>query len=661
MEMQAFDHGIKTRALLSEVGISLPDEFKRILNVKDPFSEIDDLLSFAVFLDSQDVEYPAANRVINALLSFDSYENVFDRIVDAKSQHQYGTELAERVAKKLYPIIGTNYQGEALTEDEFSEKMESYILNGGWRLITDFIETPIEEANVLLCALKEGESENGTPEQVFGKVESLVRQYLSRVKVSERWEDDSEAISYEDLMSPGKISRTHTTTPLYSSTNYTLLEIRDSMNELRSTGDLLECKEAFSNLNEDIEKYGAKGAYLLALIRSLPYLKARFEECSIEVVIPPFALLSTETYSAWKSGQGIDEQLKEIFLQFEGEPIIVRSSAVYSEDNENSTGAGIYESVVVQSPTTFEDFKDAVIRVYESVDSEKAIAYRKEVGVADEKMGIVVQKFIEPDNDQDKGSGYLNTIRPGRSDLMDVVLPSGARSVLKKQNLANLLVNNGITPSNEKQSQYFAHKIDSRVIDVEKTLKLTLLGHIYERVTGMPLQMEYASDFDAIYLLQVRPLPKSFSEDSNVVFPEDLEPLYESAALGCGDFSLDILNPHEDNRDKTGVVIFDKSFMATESLSSQAIPLDNRIPQHGAVIICEASYDGHGHLETLALQRGVLLVFNDDVALFEHDLSTKAYMAQFGLFPQKAESPFTGLDRVRVVSDGKDAKVYEIQ
>jgi phosphoenolpyruvate synthase/pyruvate phosphate dikinase len=63
---------------------------------------------------------------------------------------------------------------------------------------------------------------------------------------------------------------------------------------------------------------------------------------------------------------------------------MVRSSAVYSEDSEKTSGAGIYESVGdIQS---LDDFKKAVQSVFESVESEKAKAHRKMFNISEEYM-----------------------------------------------------------------------------------------------------------------------------------------------------------------------------------------------------------------------------------------------------------------------------------
>lgn len=74
--------------------------------------------------------------------------------------------------------------------------------------------------------------------------------------------------------------------------------------------------------------------------------------------------------------------------------IIIRSSAVFSEDNDQTTGAGIYHSEPLLGKYTFKDFCTAIEKVYISCDSENALLYRQKNNIGDEKMGISIQKYI---------------------------------------------------------------------------------------------------------------------------------------------------------------------------------------------------------------------------------------------------------------------------
>lgn len=91
--------------------------------------------------------------------------------------------------------------------------------------------------------------------------------------------------------------------------------------------------------------------------------------------------MPSDLYVRWKDGEDIDDELMPYYnwasnlmtrpsRQDESRDsstgdFIVRSSAVYAEDGEELSGAGIYDSVVVEQHrghlATFEDFKAAVL------------------------------------------------------------------------------------------------------------------------------------------------------------------------------------------------------------------------------------------------------------------------------------------------------------
>ena len=68
-------------------------------------------------------------------------------------------------------------------------------------------------------------------------------------------------------------------------------------------------------------------------------------------------------------------------------------------------------------PPTFEQFLDAVYQVYASCDSERAQQYRRENGVLDEAMGLVIQSEVPYGQ-----KGYSNSTRPYTRGLLDIVI-----------------------------------------------------------------------------------------------------------------------------------------------------------------------------------------------------------------------------------------------
>lgn len=99
----------------------------------------------------------------------------------------------------------------------------------------------------------------------------------------------------------------------------------------------------------------------------------------------------------------IERQLRVLFLEMHGRPIIVRSSSEL-EDRIGAAFAGKYESVELANSSQdtegdFEKFKQAILKVYASVFSSDVMEYRKQQGLLseDEEMGILVQ-FLNGDS-----------------------------------------------------------------------------------------------------------------------------------------------------------------------------------------------------------------------------------------------------------------------
>ncbi|MBW2991103.1 PEP/pyruvate-binding domain-containing protein [Candidatus Woesearchaeota archaeon] len=87
------------------------------------------------------------------------------------------------------------------------------------------------------------------------------------------------------------------------------------------------------------------------------------------------------------------KKVDELAKKYKGRDIIVRSDSL-REDSMHSF-AGIYDSVVVKRASK-KKLINAVTKVYASLNSEKAKRYRQEHNIPDDKMGIIIQRFIEP-------------------------------------------------------------------------------------------------------------------------------------------------------------------------------------------------------------------------------------------------------------------------
>ena len=107
-----------------------------------------------------------------------------------------------------------------------------------------------------------------------------------------------------------------------------------------------------------------------------------------------------------KFPEHIERQLRVLFMEMHGRPIIIRSSSEL-EDRIGAAFAGKYESVELANSSDdveadFMEFKQAILTVYASVFSKDVMEYRKQKGllVEDEEMGILVQ-FLNGDRHGD--------------------------------------------------------------------------------------------------------------------------------------------------------------------------------------------------------------------------------------------------------------------
>ncbi len=153
--------------------------------------------------------------------------------------------------------------------------------------------------------------------------------------------------------------------------------------------------------------YGAKAAGLICFEKRVNILNKKLgKDSSAHLLeIPPFIPVTKDLYEAWLGkNPGYEDRIEEIRLSalgFEDDiygdsagMVAIRSSAVKSEDGDQYTGAGVYRSVAVD-PKDQEAFRRAVEEVYASARDKLALSYQESIGVSDELMGLVIQRYQE--------------------------------------------------------------------------------------------------------------------------------------------------------------------------------------------------------------------------------------------------------------------------
>lgn len=373
-------------------------------------------------------------------------------------------------------------------------------------------------------------------------------------------------------------------------------------------------------------QYGAKAANLILLSEMVGDINVlRNNSINLEIAVPDFRAVPVTLYRAWREGKLPNDNLNPYFEWVSGvdTDYIVRSSAVFSEDGENVTGAGIYASVRVGKGTTFADFKNAVAKVYQSTDSPTALAYRASNRVGQEEMGLVIQKFISAYAPSQVG--YVNSRLVGVPDLMEVVTGT-SRNFVNREKL-----NKGTSPT--------VHHFPPDQFKINPSLisRVTQLTATLERIWGGDIQIEFVEQREIVNVVQVRGLPGNIkSQTTEIKFPDET-PIYTGAAIGVGDIELPVLNGQGGNNENIGVVVFTGNYGWTIGIDRY------HLPEEGAVIIC-GSEGRNGHIQTLCAEKGLVCVFPD---VNKDNPNTISYRE------------LSKLKKVRIVSNGIEARVYE--
>ncbi len=402
----------------------------------------------------------------------------------------------------------------------------------------------------------------------------------------------------------------------------------------------------YEKINNDKLIYGAKWAFLSELLsfQEKYTLSWLFD---IEWHIPETEKVSIEHFVYWqKHGQLNKEFFAKLYERRKDCPnIIIRSSAVYSEDNEQTMGAGIYQSVKLKN-VSFESFCNAVEEVYKSYDSEVACNYRAQNNIAEEYMGLVIEPYI---------SGWdtwqINTIVPYRPELMEYSsqkTTSFRPIFLKSQLLKGLFWYEAMVATdfyNGKLLHYKLdfHKFSSQREDFTHYYNSALLSISIERYFWKPIQIEVIID-DTIHVVQSRLLPSKFNQPTNIQFPIELAPIWEWRAIWMCDIELDVLETWASNNWKVGAV----SFTGNHEISTSMSFIYKSLPKSGAVIIRNNGWD-RWHIETICVEKDVVCLFTP-----EHSRSFNISQRQHHY------KDFNWFKKIRVVANGLEGKIYWI-
>src|SRR5436189_4533207 len=193
----------------------------------------------------------------------------------------------------------------------------------------------------------------------------------------------------------------------------------------------------------------------------------------------------------------------------QGELFAVRSSAV-GEDAAGASFAGMHESFL-NVPRS--EIASAIEKVRASAYSERALAYRKEHGIAidDQPMPVIVQQMIHSQT-----SGVVFTANPTTQDTNEIVISAlfGLGEGLVSQGFdadtfvvqkSDLSIHAEIVEKKEAVGVRVENPNAPSLTD-EQVRELAKTSIAIENAFGTPQDIEFAFDANGLWILQARPI-----------------------------------------------------------------------------------------------------------------------------------------------------------
>lgn len=244
----------------------------------------------------------------------------------------------------------------------------------------------------------------------------------------------------------------------------------------------------------------------------------------------------------WVLPPGDDSEPLITYLPASESPLVVRSSAV-GEDSQQASAAGQYKTVL--GVTTKEQLQQAIASVLASYDNPAAIDYRKQRGLPEEAMAVLIQIQVQGvfsgvafsrDPITQQSDAVVIEALPGDASkvVSGQVTPDQYRVIVSQADLAQS--SEWILPENMTLTVEGEGDIPPRLIQQVAFLARHLEAHYH----GIPQDIEWSYDGKTLWLLQSRPittlLPVWTRKIAAEVIPGLIRPLTWSInrPLTCG-------------------------------------------------------------------------------------------------------------------------------
>ncbi|HYW19397.1 MAG TPA: glycerol-3-phosphate acyltransferase [Nodularia sp. (in: cyanobacteria)] len=213
-------------------------------------------------------------------------------------------------------------------------------------------------------------------------------------------------------------------------------------------------------------------------------------------------------------------------------PLVVRSSAI-GEDSEQASAAGQYTTIL--NVTSKEQLRDAIAQVQASYNHPSAVQYRRDRGLPDTAMAVIVQQQIQ-------------SVYSGVAFSRDPISQQGDAIVIEAlPGSASQVVSGKVTPEQYRAFVVETENISSVQLEGSGEVPQALIKQVVylvrrleKQYNGLPQDIEWTYDSQNLWVLQSRPittlLPIWTRKIAAEVIPGVIQPLTWSInrPLTCG-------------------------------------------------------------------------------------------------------------------------------
>ncbi len=213
--------------------------------------------------------------------------------------------------------------------------------------------------------------------------------------------------------------------------------------------------------------------------------------------VPPGFCVTTEAY---RQGTVPEREVVEAYQRLGCGPVAVRSSAT-AEDLPDASFAGQHHTVL--NVTDAAELMAAIVKCWESLHSDRAVAYREARAVEDASvlMAVVVQRMIDP-----AVAGVLFTANPLTGCRTEMLVDAAA-------GLGTMVVDGASAVSHYTLNEATDGAPDDAPGDLTpaQRAELRAVGERLQAQFGQPQDVEWAIDREGtLWLLQSRPITTLF-------------------------------------------------------------------------------------------------------------------------------------------------------